>query len=62
MANSREIMVVNEQWTLKHIARHIIQNIEQKAFTIFNVEDVIKKYANWVAKMPRVHPFYGLYL
>lgn len=39
--------------------KELIGDVDDDAFYVCNVSDIIEKYRNWQKHMPRIIPFYG---
>lgn len=39
--------------------RSLLENVEDEAFYVCSVSDIIQKYRSWQMHMPRITPFYG---
>ena len=50
----------NDPWNL--IKAMIRSDAQRKAFYVVDVADIVRKLDNWKQKMPRVAPFYGIFL
>ena len=46
-----------ENWDMIHEVAN--SGLQEEAFYILDVGDVIRKHKEWKLKLPRVHPFYG---
>lgn len=61
--NLVEVNVVGEQFDATELIRKKVNfECKDEPLYICNVSDIINKYHIWTECMPRVVPFYGLYL
>jgi diaminopimelate decarboxylase len=47
------------EWDVEKAIKKV-KNQSNGPFYLCNLSDVVKKYDDWVAKMPRVKPFYAV--
>jgi hypothetical protein len=48
-----------ENWDVIRDVAH--SGVQEEAFYVLDVGDIIRKHKEWKLKMPRVAPFYGKY-
>lgn len=60
-ADKDQIRVIEGNADVARVMRNIAESgIQEDAFYIFDVQDVIQKYNNWKEKLPRVIPYYAV--
>ena len=54
------IHVLNNESTLTSVIKNIAESgLQEEAFYVLDVGDIVHKHQIWKEKLPRVHPFYG---
>ncbi|CAG2058645.1 unnamed protein product, partial [Timema podura] len=57
------IHIVDDGISLEKVLRSITEfGVQEDAFYVFDVGDIVRKYEIFTSKLPRVTPFYGKYI
>lgn len=59
-----EIKIVDDSADDINIIKNIIINTEdqERAFYIADIGNVLRKHQEWITKMPKVIPYFGMYI
>jgi len=55
-----KISVLDPDQDIFNIIRGLVNSgVQEEAFYVLDVDDIVRKHNEWKQKMPRVKPFYG---
>lgn len=61
--SEKRIYSFEEEWDVEkaiEATRRIDESVNSSSFYLCNLSDVVRKYNDWITKLPRVKPFYAV--
>lgn len=59
MDSVKKVKILSPNSNVWSVIHDIINSGQEDAFLVCDLSDVVRKYENWIQKLPRVKPYYG---